>query len=219
MAIVYLATNLINGKRYIGITERTLSRRRSEHRCHAVSMANQGAFYRAIRKYGAEMFRYSVLLRCDVAVLKQHEIRLIALLQPEYNSTAGGDGRLQGTMSAEGRQRIRDRHVGQQWRLGTTHTPETKERLRRVAKGADNMDRWRVFGALGPKSIQRCVRCLDDGRIYESATNAANAYGVAKSALIELCLGQRGRRTVGGLRFAYVEDGENVAAISWPRKD
>jgi hypothetical protein len=52
--------------------------------------------------------------------------------------------------------------------------------------------------------------CLEDGKLYESASAAARAYRVAKSALIELCLGDLRRHSVGGLHFKYVtgeEDG------------
>ena len=48
------------------------------------------------------------------------------------------------------------------------------------------------------------IVCVDDGLIYESASAASRKYGIAKSALIELCLGQRGRKTVGGRKFEYV---------------
>jgi hypothetical protein len=44
-----------------------------------------------------------------------------------------------------------------------------------------------------------------DGFEYKSASEAARQYGVARSALIELCLKQKYRRTVGGFRFEYVE--------------
>lgn len=92
---------------------------------------------------------------------------------------------------------------------GLKRSNETREKLRQ--SGVRRLDEWRSRSHLGPAASSRQVECLDDGEVYPSASAAAKAYGVAKSALIELCLGQRGRRTVGGLRFRYCE-ASNVAA-------
>jgi hypothetical protein len=71
-----------------------------------------------------------------------------------------------------------------------------------VKEGRDNKGR----SAAGPMKISRKVLCLDDGKIYQSASEAARIYNVAKSAVIELCLGKNNRKSVGGLKFKYVED-------------
>jgi hypothetical protein len=57
--------------------------------------------------------------------------------------------------------------------------------------------------AAGPIRLSRAVVCLDDGIVYPSASAAARAYGAARSAVIELCLGKNGRRTASGHRFSY----------------
>jgi hypothetical protein len=71
-----------------------------------------------------------------------------------------------------------------------------------VKNGLDNKGR----SAAGPIKNSRKVLCLDDGKIYQSASEAARIYNVAKSAVIELCLGKNNRKTVGGLKFKYVEE-------------
>jgi hypothetical protein len=63
------------------------------------------------------------------------------------------------------------------------------------------------------RSNARRVICLDDGAEFGSASAAAAAYGLAKSGVIEVCLGAQTRKkktgglqrrfTAGGLRFAY----------------
>lgn len=55
----------------------------------------------------------------------------------------------------------------------------------------------------GPMKNAKRVICLDDNMVFSSASEAANFYKVAKSAIIELCLGKRGRKTVGKKKFAY----------------
>jgi hypothetical protein len=59
--------------------------------------------------------------------------------------------------------------------------------------------------AAGPMSLQREVVCHEDGKIFPSASAAALAYRICKSSLIEACLGKKGRKTVGGKRFSYLE--------------
>ena len=67
--------------------------------------------------------------------------------------------------------------------------------------GRDRLNRR----ATGPQKLSREVVCVDDGSVHASASAAARTYNVARSAVIELCLGKNGRQTVGGLRFKYVE--------------
>ena len=203
-AIVYLVTNKVNGKRYIGVTTKAMRRRMAEHFSHAKMGRGNGAFYRAIRKYGRHAFEFSILAHCATgAEALQTEILLIAQLQPEYNSTAGGDGNVGRKMSLEGRRRISEAHKGKQHHLGHPHTEETKRILREASLRQENVAAWRTWSKLGPSSLMRAVVCLDDGKIFESASAAARQYGVARSALIELCLGQRGRKSVGGYHFVY----------------
>lgn len=77
-----------------------------------------------------------------------------------------------------------------------------KNRDELVSNGVDKIGR----SAAGPMKISRRVICIEDGKIYPSASAAARFYNVAKSAVIELCLGKNNRKTVGGYKFKYVEE-------------
>lgn len=57
--------------------------------------------------------------------------------------------------------------------------------------------------ATGPMKISKRVRCLDDGALYPSASEAGRQYNIARSAIIELCLGKNNRKSAGGFRFKY----------------
>ena len=70
---------------------------------------------------------------------------------------------------------------------------------RGVVDGLDKSGRK----ASGPITNSRRVVCLDDGSIFPSASSASRHYNIAKSAIIELCLGRNGLRTVGGHKFKY----------------
>lgn len=207
-SVIYVAVNALNGKRYIGVTSRGARKRMQEHFRNAGyktkdgKWLQNGAFYRAIRKYGKAVFVVAILERCaSYEEALKREVAWIARSRPEYNSTFGGDG-YRG-ISPEGRARHLAAVRGNTWRRGKTHTEEVRLLLRDHA--IRNFDKFKLYTAMGPKASSKPVACLDDGKQFESASAAARNYGVAQSALVELCLGKRGRRTVGSLRFAYAE--------------
>lgn len=59
--------------------------------------------------------------------------------------------------------------------------------------------------ATGPQRNSKKVICIDDNRIFTSASETARHYNVSRSAVIELCLKKNRRVSVGGLKFEYVE--------------
>jgi hypothetical protein len=59
--------------------------------------------------------------------------------------------------------------------------------------------------ALGPMKNRKPVICIDDDVVFPSASDAARKYNIPVSGIIELCLGKRGRKTIGGKKFKYVE--------------
>jgi group I intron endonuclease len=88
--LVYLATNLINGKKYVGITSVSLMARQGMHKRSARPIGL------AIRKYGMSKFSWRVI---DVALtlprlkkLEQDYIKFYNCVAPKgYNLTNGGD--------------------------------------------------------------------------------------------------------------------------------
>ena len=208
-----MATNIVNGKKYIGITSQSLPKRIAQHFSHAKHKNNDWPFYRAISKHGCAVFCFEVIFRCDdYDIGLREEIRLIKVLNPEYNTVGGGKGGSLGKkMSDATKKKISSFHRGKQWRLGTKQSDDVRDNLRKIGLLPENKKRWSRYVGLGSAATARRVMCLDNGLIYPSASAAARYYSVAKSALIELCLGKRYRKTVNGLRFAYVEGAQNAA--------
>ena len=95
MAYIYQITNQINGKIYIGKTERTIQERWREHcedylreRCY------DRPLYRAMRKYGLSNFTIELLEETDNP--EEREIFWIeqkGSFKHGYNATMGGDGK------------------------------------------------------------------------------------------------------------------------------
>lgn len=98
MYTIYLITNTVNGKVYVGQTIRSLKSRWKGHLQDFRDGAEQ-PLYRAIRKYGQDKFSIETLLTVDTKEEARYQERLWILLlrahvsQGGYVCTWGGDGR------------------------------------------------------------------------------------------------------------------------------
>lgn len=121
---VYLVTNKVNGKQYVGYTTQSPQSRWTQHK----TAARGGSVYRfskALRKHGEENFDWQVVsVHYTADDAKRAERALIAELDPQYNMTPGGDGT--GPHTAETRAKMSASH------LGKTPSPEA------VKKSADS---------------------------------------------------------------------------------
>jgi thymidylate synthase len=89
---LYLVTNKVNGKRYIGQTKNSIGRRFKSHVSNALSSSHDGNMIisKAIRKYGPSNFRIELLAQVDMLEADNAETQLISDLKPEYNILPGG---------------------------------------------------------------------------------------------------------------------------------
>lgn len=95
MGLIYMATNKVNGKSYIGLTTGTLENRRKQHKSQAKRV--DGLFQRAINKYGWDNFSWEVLEDGIDSIddLNKREIYYIDkydTFNKGYNMTLGGEG-------------------------------------------------------------------------------------------------------------------------------
>jgi group I intron endonuclease len=95
---VYVVTNTVNGKQYVGITAGPVTRRWASHLYHTRRGSNL-LFHRAIRKYGAHVFALECVATTDsYSSLCVFEIAFIDALGSRspggYNATDGGEGAL-----------------------------------------------------------------------------------------------------------------------------
>ena len=91
--VIYCYHCIPTGKKYIGQTIHEEHRKRQhEHDC---KRGVDNKFYRAVRKYGWEMFIYGIIEEYDPDVLAEQEVYYIDCYNTYnngYNSTIGGEG-------------------------------------------------------------------------------------------------------------------------------
>ena len=136
--IVYVYTNTINGKQYVGETTQE-DKRKWEHLYTAtvnVNKAKTSKFYRAIRKYGYDKFTYEVLYKFESTdkdlvkeTIRLKEIEYIELFDTYkngYNSTIGGGGAGFVKHTDEAKKKMSD---FQKNRVRKPHSQETKDKI------------------------------------------------------------------------------------------
>jgi group I intron endonuclease len=150
MAIIYKATNKINGKAYIGYTKHW-PLRKDVHESRSRSLKGE-YFHNALAKHGTDNFIWEILL---TEATLQDEINLIEEhgtyweTGQGYNLTKGGEGKVGYKTSAETKRKISESHKGKQisdlqrsiLRLNAHrmkvdgHTPEAKAKISARHKG------------------------------------------------------------------------------------
>ena len=156
---VYCHTNIVNGKKYIGITSKNPPELRWGN---GEKYIGCNRFFNAINKYGWDSFEHEILFEglCEEDA-KQKEIALIKEYRTTddrfgYNITAGGSGSLGRPTSEETKKKIGDanrgrkcteeqkkkmseRMIGNKYLLGFHHSEETKRKISEASKGNQYM--------------------------------------------------------------------------------
>ena len=152
MSLIYKATNLINGKCYIGLTVRTIEQRTYRHLKESYNEKSSEynlVFHRAIRKYKPENFKWEIIKDNidDFEYLKEQEIFYIkkhnTFFKTDcgYNMTMGGDGSLGWKHSKETKKKMSKNHADVSGKNNPmfgkerTHSQKTKNKMSESLKG------------------------------------------------------------------------------------
>lgn len=91
---IYLITNDVNSKVYVGQTIQTLNKRFNGHCCYSKSDRSSNMYIkRAIHKYGRDKFHITLLEECPIDLLNERERYWISFYNSYnegYNLTKGG---------------------------------------------------------------------------------------------------------------------------------
>jgi group I intron endonuclease len=126
---VYIVTNVVNGKQYVGITS-NLNKRWNKHKN---AMGSAPALHAAIKKYGLSSFVFTHFADAfDDEAAKKIEIMLIddlkTLAPRGYNLTSGGDGTFK--PSDEVRKKMSISHMG---KVQSDKTKEKRSQSLKIA--------------------------------------------------------------------------------------
>lgn len=133
MYTIYLITNKVNGKVYVGQTNRTLGVRWYNHKYDAIQRNEDFPICRAIRKYGPENFTIEELATGKTREWSDYLERVWILLYDSRNDKIGYNVREGGNSSSmpeSTKQALR------QSRLGKTHSEKTRKLIGEASKRA-----------------------------------------------------------------------------------
>lgn len=175
---VYMHTNTITNKKYIGITCQSCQAR---WRNGGMGYKSQPKFFSAIVQYGWDNFTHEIiaenLTSKEASLLEQDLIEQYDSINNGYNVALGGQVTHH---SQETIEKIRSAMYGK------THSEQTKEQIRQSKKNT-----WIP------------VICLDDNKKYERIADAEKETGIDKSSITKCCQGLM--LTAGGKLWRYAD--------------
>ena len=231
---VYIHTNKINNKRYVGITSKLPEKRWGNN---GNGYRKNQHFWKAIQKYGWENFQHEVLLTC---VTKECacdiERCLIKYYKTDnplygYNLTSGGDKGC--TYSEESRRKISEARKGkytgedspmfgispkermdektyQQWLYKQQNNkPRGENHPMFGVSPKERMDeetyiQWREKRYDSPKNIS--VKCIETDKVYKSAREAERETGIGHSSIMKSCTSEDHSVIAGGFHWCFGSD-------------
>lgn len=217
---VYCHTNLVNGKRYVGLTRNEPQKRWG----HGNNYSHCTYFGNAIQKYGWDNFKHEILaqgLTADEACdLERYYIDLWNLTDHRYGYNLHGGGMINKHVSEETRQKLRNANLGKTaWNKGIPMTPKANERLHAKTRGRKHTEeeKRRVSMALkgrkhtaehirkvSEQQMKRIVQYTLDGQYvceYQSLRIAAETLGCSEAALSNNC--NHKTKSSCGYKFEY----------------
>lgn len=190
--VIYLITNLINGKQYVGQTKKSLNGRWLQH-CDPLRPTS--ALGKAIQKYGKEAFKKEILFTHPcLETINELEQEFIAhygtRAKNGYNIHPGGNNH---QWTEEVKQAFSKARMGtgnpRYGYRGPTHTVESREKLRQLRLGKKPTN-------------QISIMCVESGVLYPSMQEAARQLGLQRSKISQVCAGNR--RSTGNLTFRKI---------------
>ncbi|WP_338433205.1 NUMOD3 domain-containing DNA-binding protein [Clostridium tyrobutyricum] len=113
--LIYVATNRVNGKQYVGQTMRKFEVRQGQHIQDSENNRDNTHFHSAIRKHGQDNFKWAIIVEGvdnmdSLNRLEQYWIEELDTFKNGYNSTSGGENCI---VSDEARRKMSEAKKGE----------------------------------------------------------------------------------------------------------
>jgi group I intron endonuclease len=211
MGSIYLITNNVNNKVYVGKTIQSIALRWKRHRHNARHNSNASPhLYAAMRKYGVESFRIECIGTAatneDLNALEQHWIAFYKSRQTGYNLRAGGEGGPHSSVTRH-RMSVASRHIptrSAEWLKSIPQfhpplSPERKESIRQAMLG--NKHRSGKKHSAATRLIMRAVHTGITHKVSEQGLANMRAGQAGKTISVEtrakMSIAQKARRARG----------------------
>lgn len=212
---IYLITNLINNKKYVGQTIKNPSVRWRQH--NNESKVPKYVIHFAMRKHSIDNFQFEVIDESafnldELNDLEEFYVSFYDTFKGHgYNSTSGGEHYL---MSEEAKQKISDVNKGNTYWLGRKHSEETKKKMSENMKGKYV---GKLNGFYGKTHTEETIKLLSDSHKTEN---------LSKETRQKMSDSQRNRKDiskkvaqcdlVGNMitKFLSVEDAHRITKIT-----
>lgn len=233
MGYIYLITNIINKKQYIGQTiQKDIKSRWKQHKC--MSSCTIGKYLLdSYKKYGIHNFKFQIVCICfdeDIDKLEKYYIQKFNTLAPNgYNLTSGGKHKY---LSKETKDKIRNSLIN---KPSKPCSEETKKKISLAIMGSNNGNYGKKMSDEQKRRISKTMKdqvriptynqlkALRDHRVcykkkvgkydingnlldtYESSCEAGEKNGIHFSSIGKVCRNLPHQKTAGGFIWKYIE--------------
>ncbi len=220
--IVYSVTNLINGKKYIGYTTKTLEERKKNHLRKSKNINQKHYFYlfqEALRKYKNEDFKWEILYNCsskeECQEKEKYFINELNTISPNgYNLTEGGNG---GIQSEETKTKISNSL--KKYFKENGHNYISKETRSEAAK--KSWDTKKKKGYCSPKGFSRSEDSKNKMSETKNKKNSLTWINDLSGEIVDLSCTKMSEKT--GLSigiFSHIKNGrQTITKCGWKLKD
>lgn len=182
---IYLIRNLVNGKGYVGKTEKTISLRFAQHKNES-KLGSKYALHAAMRKYGISNFSVIEIASSEPYQLNDLEKHFIAKygtfapLGNGYNLTLGGEGQTGLVHSKETRLKLSAITKAQLAKnghpmKGKKHSAESVAKMSESRRGQPSAKKGKKCGPLSDEH-KRKISDGNKGRVFTDETRAKIAF-------------------------------------------
>lgn len=223
---VYIHTNKINGKKYVGVTGRIPEKRWNDGRGYKTCTF----FYHAIQKYGWDSFEHEIiasnLTKEEAGNFEKLLIKKLNTTDSNYgyNLTHGGyDGKPSDVTRRKQSESHKGKYVGDKHHMYGKHlSEETKKKISEARKGVSPTNKGKPMtkeqqdklveshigkccGKDNPHSKSVCQYGLNGEliKIWDYIKQASNELNIDNSQIVKCC--KRKEKTAGGYYWKYTE--------------